>query len=67
MLQVLVRPMRRRRQHKRGSLIGVEGMGRDPRRPSEKLRSKARRHDGLARAVELEWPVLRLQHEKCDP
>lgn len=67
MLLELVRPMRRRRQHKRGSLIGVGGMGRDLRRPSDKLRSKARRHDDLARAVELEWPLLLLQHEKCDP
>jgi hypothetical protein len=42
-------------------------MGRDPRQASEWLRSKARLHDYLARAVEFEWPVLHLQHEKCDP
>jgi hypothetical protein len=44
--------------------MDVEGMG---RAGSAELRSKPRRHDWFAKAGELKWPLLRWQHELCDP
>jgi hypothetical protein len=44
--------------------IGVEGKGRVFTRKLGKAHSKARRHEGFARAVDLELPLLRYrQHE----
>jgi hypothetical protein len=56
------------RKQARGAVrqMGVEGKGRVFTRVE--VRAKARRHDGLARAVDLEMLVLRLeQHENYDP
>jgi hypothetical protein len=48
--------------------MDVEGMGRVFTRKQAKAHSKRRSHDCLARAVDLELPLLRLwQHETCDP
>jgi hypothetical protein len=45
----------------------VEGEGRVFTRKLNETHRKTRRHDDLVRAVDLELPLLRLQHEKIDP
>jgi hypothetical protein len=46
----------------------VEGeQGRVSTRKLSGAHRKPRQHDGFVRAVDLELPLLRLQHEKIDP
>jgi hypothetical protein len=49
-----------------GGLMGVEGKGRVFTRQA--AQAETRHHEGFARAVDLELPLLQsLQHETCDP
>jgi hypothetical protein len=43
------------------------GKGRVSTRKLSETHRKTRRHDGFVRAVDLELPLLRWQHEKIDP
>jgi hypothetical protein len=45
--------------------MDVKGMGRMG--SAEGLRRRSRRHDDFAKAGELKWPVLHVQHERLRP
>jgi hypothetical protein len=47
--------------------MGVEGMGRVFTRWQSQAHSKPRAHEVFVRAVDLELPLLRWQHENYDP
>jgi hypothetical protein len=65
---VLAQHWRREAAQKGGGLMGFTGLGRVFTRKAAEAHSKARSHDGFAKAVDLELPLLRpWQHEICDP